>query len=100
MSHSVQNAGSTNMKYALVTIINYTQGGEQFTVADFPSVLVIVSALPGQVAASANSLGVPLFPVLDGGKVKLYEFVSGSPTEIPTTTALNAVIPVVLFCGS
>lgn len=98
MSHSVQST-SPNVQYAVVTIINYAVGGEQFSIADFPSILSIVSALPGQVAASANSLGVPLFPVLNAGKVKLYQFTAGAPVEIPATSALNAVIPVVLFCG-
>jgi hypothetical protein len=100
VSHSVQNGkSSNNIRWATVTIINYVAGGESFSVADF-DVLTIISAIPGQVAASQNSLGVPLFPVLDGGKVKLYRFTSGAPVEIATTANLNAVIPVVLFCGA
>jgi hypothetical protein len=51
----------------------------------------------GTVPPNQNSLAVPLVPILSSGKIMLYRFVSGVPTEIPTTNALNAVISALIW---
>lgn len=92
MSHSVQSI-ERGMEILLVsaTIVNYVAGGEQLTALEI-SAGPIRSVLFGTVPAAQNSLGVPLFPLLVGGKITLFRFVSGSPVEIPPTVALNAVV--------
>ena len=95
MTHSI-STDTPGLMPILVTIINYVTGGEAFTAAEF-NVPSISSVMLGNVSPAQNSLGVPLFPILVGGKVKLFQFVSGAPVEIPTTTALNAVIDAILF---
>ena len=87
---------STYVGFTTVTIGDYTNGGEQVSVAGLNYPPNFLGASLGNVPASKNSLGVPLFPVLDGAKVRLYRFVSGAPAEIPTTAGLNAQIPVTL----
>lgn len=79
-----------------MTIQNYTSGGEQVTLAELGNRLAIDGVILSNIPASANSLGVPLFPILDGGKVKLFRFVSGSPAEIPTTANLNASLVAII----
>jgi hypothetical protein len=96
MSHTNSVQQSQQIRMIQTTIVNYTQGGEAYTAAEF-AVNGVVGVLLGQVPASANSLGVPLFPILDGGKVKLFQFSGGSPAEIPTTNTLNAVITALIW---
>jgi len=88
MSHSIAHTATGSAPYQ-ITIPNYTSGGETFAAADF-QVGAIVGALLGNVPSNQNSLGVPLFPILFGATVKLFQFVSGAPVEIPTTPNLNA----------
>lgn len=96
MSHSITAEGGTNVSFVIVTILNYVSGGEAFTAAEF-NLTKINGFILGQVGPGSNSLGVPLFPVVDGGKVKLFQFVGGAPTEIPTTNNLNAAVPALLY---
>jgi hypothetical protein len=102
MSHTIVQSNSV-LKAFTVTIPNYTVGGEAFTFADFGIVTFATSLAQmngglflGQVPPSQNSLGVVLFPVWSG-TLKLFQFVSGAPVEIPTTTALNATFSVLLY---
>ena len=85
--------------FMILTIVDYTNGGETVSVANLNYPPNFLGADLGTVPPTKNSLGVPLFPVLDGAKVKLFRFVSGSPVEIPTTAGLNAQIPVTLGWG-
>ncbi len=87
---------ATVVGFAILTIGDYANGGEQVSVAGLNFPPNFLGASLGIVPASKNSLGVPLFPVLNGAKVQLFRFVSGSPVEIPTTAGLNAQIPVTL----
>lgn len=95
MSHTITKNSSIAGIAAIVTVTiqNYISGGETFTLNEFlipPS--GFLGAIFGTVPASGNSLAVPLFPLLDAGKVKLFRFVAGVPTEIPTTNNLNASV--------
>jgi|SRR5579859_4454889 len=92
MSHTVAPANGDTLRFALLTIVNYAVGGELVSAADV-GVSGVDAVIMGSVPASKNSLGVPLFPILDTGKIRLFQFVSGAPVEIAATTALNAVIP-------
>jgi hypothetical protein len=103
MSHTIVQNNST-LKALTVAIPNYTVGGETFTFADFGIATFATSLaqmngglLLGQVPPNQNSLGVVLFPVWTGTTLKLFQFVSGSPVEIPTTSALNATFSVLLY---
>lgn len=94
MSHTIlfntnYNAGS--LIPVQLTIVNYVSGGEAVSSADVNGVTVD-GVIFAQVPPAKNSLNVVLFPILDGGKIRLFQFVGGVPTEIPSTTALNAVI--------
>lgn len=95
MSHSIANNNPSHIAYVRVTIINYTTGGETVLSSEvLPGDLsTIDSVIFGTVPPGQNSLGVPLFPVLLGGKVALFQFTAGVPGEIPTTANLNAVVP-------
>jgi len=95
MSHNVQlcNPGGRG---AIVTIINYTQGGEPVTAQDVAQA-TIQGVVMGLVPPNANSLGVPLLPILVGSSIKLFQFSGGNFVEIPTTSALNAAIPVMVL---
>lgn len=95
MSHTI-NSGGSNVQAITATIVNYVVGGEQFTIAEF-GIRNILGVILGTVPASANSLAVPLFPVLDAGKVKLFRFVAGVPTEIPATNNLNAILTAIIL---
>jgi len=98
MSHTVTTSVSPNQSGIAIftaTIVNYVSGGEQFAASDF-RVTSILNVIMGNVPASANSLGVPLFPILDAGKVRLFQFTAGAPVEIATTTGLNAAISVLI----
>src|SRR5579859_2379660 len=90
MSHSL-TAFSGNVYMVKLTIVNYSTGGEAVTPAELGATTTDGVVL-GQVPANQNSLAVPLFPVLSSGKIVLFQFVSGSPVEIPPTTNLNAVL--------
>lgn len=93
MSHTVQQ--NSGLCYPLrVTIVNYTNGGENFSLADLGA-LSFSGIVLGNVSPSNNSLGVLLIPILNGANLRLYQFVSGSPVEISTTSNLNAVIDAV-----
>ena len=98
MSFSLGQIG-TVIGFAIATIGDYANGGEQVSVAGLNFPANFLGAALGTVPPTKNSLGVPLFPVLDGSKIKLFRFVSGSPVEIPTTAGLNAQIPVTLGWG-
>ena len=96
MSHTNAVHQEQQVRLIQTTVNNYVSGGETYTAAEF-NVDAVLGLLFGTVPASANSLSVPLFPVLDGGKIKLFQFVSGTPTEIATTSGLNAVITALIW---
>lgn len=99
MSHSINNFSPSDvtLKVGQLTIVNYTVGGEAVNPLVDLGVSRIGGAILGTVPAGQNSLAVPLFPILSGGNILLFRFVAGVPTEIPSTTALNAVIPFLVF---
>lgn len=92
MSHTTAIAPECLLRFVTLTIVNYTAGGEAVSAAD-ANAQAVDGVLFGTVPAGKNSLGVALFPLLNGGKIQLFQFVGGSPVEIPTTAALNAVVP-------
>lgn len=92
MSHTLNYVQPNALLIASLVITNYTQGGETVLPTELPNVAAIDAVFFATVAPGQNSLGVPLFPILSGGAIKLYEFSGGVPVEIPTTTSLNATI--------
>lgn len=92
MSHSLSFKGPAIPIFGSLTIIDYTAGGEAVAASELPSTNTIDGVILGTVPAGQNSLASTLFPILSGGKILLFRFVSGSPVEIPTTVALNANI--------
>lgn len=90
MSHTIAY-NVAGLSPLTLTIVNYTTGGEAVTLAEL-GMQAVMGVMFATVSPGQNSLGVPLFPILIGGAVKLFQFVSGSPVEIPTTSALNAVV--------
>lgn len=95
MSHTIDPVSGSNLRFVQPTIVDYVTGGESFTAAEF-QVEQILGVLLGEVPANQNSLGVPLFPLLNAGKVQLFRFVGGAPVQIPSTVGLNAVVPAIL----
>lgn len=95
MSHTINNSNPQHTAYVRVTIVNYAAGGEAVPTSEvLPGDLsTIDSVMFGTVPPGQNSLNTPLFPVLIAGKIALFQFVGGSPVEIPPTTNLNAVVP-------
>lgn len=80
----------------LLTIQNYATGGEPVSASEV-SAQSVRGVVMGTVPPTANSLAVPLLPILDGGKIKLFQFSGGSFVEIPPTTALNAQVSAVIL---
>lgn len=99
MSHTI-NLESTIPSIVLVslTIVNYTAGGESITASElgFGRIAGIIFQ---NVPASGNSLGKILMPVLNGGKIMLFQGTSSGLVEIGTTTALNAAITALVVLG-
>lgn len=91
MSHTLQALPNTGQVYQ-ITIQNYTTGGEQVQSSEIATIASIAAVIFGQVAPSQNSLGVPLFPILNAGKIMLFQMSGGALSQIPTTSALNAVV--------
>jgi hypothetical protein len=96
MSHSLTLLAGSQAFPGTLTIINYVVGGESVTLAELAG-LALSGCIFGTVPPGSNSLGVPLFPLLSGGKILLFRFTAGAPVEIAATTALNAVIPFLAF---
>lgn len=94
MSHSnTQLGGNTAIFPARLTIIDYALGGETVLPSEIhPNATGVDAVWFATIPASQNSLGVPLFPLLNAGKVMLFRFTSGSPVEIAATTGLNATV--------
>lgn len=95
MSHTLTLDATLNafpLRLVRVTIVNYVVGGETVTPSEIDNASTIDGVILGNVPPGQNSLGVPLFPILNAGKIMLFRFVSGVPTEIAATTALNAVV--------
>lgn len=102
MSHTLSVSKGTVETVVTLTIQNYTAGGEAVTLAELLALAITTD--PAQTAyglqavffatvpAGQNSLGVPLFPMLSGGNVLLFQFSAGTFVQIPTTSALNAVV--------
>jgi hypothetical protein len=91
MSHTIADVSGSNIRFVKVTVVNYATGGEAFTAVEFHQEQVL-GFIFGQVPASQNSLSTALFPIFDAGKLRLFQFVSGAPQEIPPTAGLNAVV--------
>lgn len=92
MSHTIAPYNGDTLRFVIVTIVNYVVGGEPVSASD-AGVNGVDAVIFGTIPPSANSLGVPLFPILYGSNIKLFKFVSGAPVEIATTSNLNAIIP-------
>jgi hypothetical protein len=114
MSHTFTLSGVCAV-FTTLTIVNYTAGGESISfaelnaasdqaLADIPPIASGQSFIcGGLIAPSMNSLGVILFALftpgsnaLSAGSVKLYQLTGGALAEIPTTTALNAKLPLII----
>lgn len=91
MSHTLTRLVLGNLVPLTVVINNYALGGESVLPSEF-NAAGVDGILLAEVPSGQSSLGVPLFPILSGGKVVLYQFVGGSPVEIPATTNLNASV--------
>jgi hypothetical protein len=100
MSHTVQETSLNFFRFVTLTIVDYTNGGETVSVTDIPGLTSVDGVLFCIVPSTANTLAVMLFPILVGNKVKLFQFVSGSPVEIATKTGLNAACPCLVFASS
>lgn len=99
MSHTLSQNAPDILAFVKLTIVNYVAGGEAVNPSEVSMSGVIDGVIFGTVPAGQNSLAVPLFPLLNAGKVMLFRFVSGAPVEIPPTTALNAIIPCIVKIG-
>lgn len=95
MSHTVSPPNGNLFEFAMLTIVNYTAGGEPVSASDV-GVNGVDGVFMSPVGTTNNSLGSILFPLLSAGKILLFRFVAGAPVEIPTTVALNALIPVIV----
>ena len=96
MSHTINASqfASTVGVYQ-VTITNYTNGtGESFTLAELGLRAQTNPIIPILNPSSRNSLSALIFPVYANGVIKLFQFVSGAPVEVPTTVGLNAILDV------
>jgi hypothetical protein len=91
LSHSLQLLSSDSWQSAQLTIINYVVGGESVLPSELDA-STIDGVIFAEVPPGQNSLNALLFPVLNAGKIMLFRFVAGVPTEIPATSALNAII--------
>lgn len=92
MSHTLTQLNENQVQYVKLVIQNYATGGEAVAISELGTdgALGVDGVMLATVPAGQNSLAVPLFPVLSAGKIVLFQFVGGTPTEIPPTTALNA----------
>jgi hypothetical protein len=99
MSHTLTPTNGLTERWVILTIVNYATGGEPVAPTEIDGVTAVDAILIGTVPANQNSLGVPLFPVLNSGKIQLFRFVSGSPAEVPPTTGLNAVMPILVHAS-
>lgn len=89
MSHSLRKANLGNTCIAEVTIIDYTVGGETFTLAELGLVTGIVSVSTIPLTQISGTPAPNLTPSLSGGVVKLMQKVTGDTLEQPTTVGLN-----------
>lgn len=89
MSHSIRKVNLGNSCLAEITIIDYTLGGETFTLAE----LSLTGSVLGVATLTFNQIsGIPnpnLDVTLSGGVVKLMQKVTGDLIEQPTTVGLN-----------
>lgn len=88
MSHSLSKVNVGNNALAVVKVINYTQGGEQFTLAEL--------GLTGSVTdiifiVDPSSTILPQY--IGSGTVKLNSCLA---LEVPTTTNLNFVFAAIV----
>jgi hypothetical protein len=103
MAHNTHKiGGDTTVAVAVITFASYTQGGEQFTLAEFglSGTLQRLWILP---SSGPGSEGQPVVEYVGGGLVKLRGL--GQPaslgSELPTTASLNLqVLVVVTLVGS
>ena len=99
MSHTPPVALPPTGQVYQFTIQNYTTGGELVQSSEIATIASIQAVIFGQVPPGQNSLGVTLWPLLSGGKVQLFQFSGGTFVQVPTTTALNAVINAYIVVG-
>lgn len=97
MSHTVQQPSGNFFRFVTLTIVDYTNGGEAVAASDVLGLNGVDGVIFCTVSPSANALAVPLFPILIGNVVKLFQFVGGVPTEIATRVGLNAACPALVF---
>lgn len=100
MSHTRTYTTNVNVGGLLpvqLLIQDYTSGGELVSLADVPGANSVSGVVFGTVPSSQNSLGTPLIPVLDAGKIRLYQFTTGSPVEVITTIGLNATVTAIVL---
>lgn len=93
MSHSIQNLVTGRLAPGKLTIVDYVAGGEVVASSEIPNTVTIDLVFLGTVPATQNSLAVPLFPLLNAGKIMLFRFTAGAPAEVSATVGLNAVVP-------
>lgn len=99
MSHTLTGNAPDMLLFRRLTIIDYATGGEAVSASEVVGSAIIDGVIFGTVPAGQNSLGVPLFPLLGGGKVMLFRFTAGAPVEIAPTVGLNAAIPCIVKIG-
>lgn len=88
----------SNVAFAVVTFTSYTQGGEQFTLAEFglTGTLSNVYFLSSTGAKAGSNLDTStLVQYIGGGKVMLLD-PSAPGNELATTVSLNFQVPVLV----
>ena len=93
MSHTLNSNISPHgaLRVVNTTIVNYTSGGETYTLAEL-GVQAIDGVFFAVCGPAQNSLGKALMPVLIAGKVMLIQSTTTGLSEIPTTAAINAAV--------
>jgi len=81
-----------------MTIQDYSAGGESISLSEIEATQ-LDGVVFGNCGPTQNSLSSLLIPVLISGKVMLFRFVSGVPTEIPPTIGLNATFPALVVAS-
>lgn len=98
MSHTIAQQGPDLLKFVKLTIVDYPTGGETVLPSELNSG-AIEGVIFGSVPPNQNSLGAHLFAAVAGGKVQIFQFVGGSPQQIPATPGLNATFPCLIKVG-
>jgi hypothetical protein len=87
MSHTIRKINLGNTCIADITILDYVQGGETFTLAELGLTSVVsVGVIEMRIL---NTTSPSVTPKLSGGKVLLMDQCSGEVEETPSTVGLN-----------